>query len=637
FDCPIPPAPFTGGPYDGHAMIAFTSCPPVNIYVGGPYDGHDRRDTSACTPMNVFTGGPYDGHDRRDTADCAPLNIFAGGPYDGHDRTDSTLCASLNIFVGGPYDGFDMGKSDSCETLNIFAGGPYDGFDVNKQNGIEVVPDTICTGATATLMTTFPTDWYATETGGSPIATATSVFNTPPLTQTTLYWVEDVCYNFGRIPVQVCVLDSISPDAAMSINCAGQQSYFVNQTQIPGPSLPSFGSDITGFSAPNGIPPGPQQLSFSGIQTSNFGMLYDGVHNANLAWTGNNGGPATLWAQWNYLTPKSVNRFYYWNQNSTTFADRAPAQVRLYASNGGPWRLVKVFFPSSPSTGTYDSGLIEASNAVFATRWKLEFDVNAANGPRFGEFQVFASDPVTGGAVTWDFGDGNTSAQQNPIHVYGAPGNYVVTQSLTLPGTCPIVRTTPIFVDDCGPLAITRHVLEGRFDEQNHWNALRWRVEGNFESALFQKLEDGTWSDISAPFTMGPDSEYFHFDEGILWNEDNIYRVQAVDDAGQSYFSNTVVLRPEVNFPDGMIVFPNPITDNSGTVRVILGGAKAVKLEMVDLLGRVVKVIADAPMGVGVHEIPFETQGLAPATYIIRGSLGTDVLTVKIVVGMYGN
>ncbi|MFM9008783.1 MAG: PKD domain-containing protein, partial [Bacteroidota bacterium] len=36
----------------------------------------------------------------------------------------------------------------------------------------------------------------------------------------------------------------------------------------------------------------------------------------------------------------------------------------------------------------------------------------------------------------WDFGDGTTSTQQHPQHVYSAPGNYLVTLQVMTPGNC---------------------------------------------------------------------------------------------------------------------------------------------------------------------------------------------------------
>ena len=43
-----------------------------------------------------------------------------------------------------------------------------------------------------------------------------------------------------------------------------------------------------------------------------------------------------------------------------------------------------------------------------ATRWKLEFDVNAAQAPALREFQVYASYPVIEGDIQWSF-DGGSS------------------------------------------------------------------------------------------------------------------------------------------------------------------------------------------------------------------------------------
>ena len=41
--------------------------------------------------------------------------------------------------------------------------------------------------------------------------------------------------------------------------------------------------------------------------------------------------------------------------------------------------------------------------------------------------------PLGPSGYSWDFGDGATSSQQNPVHTYSAPGNYTVTLSLIYP------------------------------------------------------------------------------------------------------------------------------------------------------------------------------------------------------------
>ncbi|HEX2629999.1 MAG TPA: PKD domain-containing protein, partial [Chitinophagaceae bacterium] len=44
--------------------------------------------------------------------------------------------------------------------------------------------------------------------------------------------------------------------------------------------------------------------------------------------------------------------------------------------------------------------------------------------------------PTVGTSWLWDFGDGNTSTQQNPSHTYTAVGNYTVTLTATMAGGC---------------------------------------------------------------------------------------------------------------------------------------------------------------------------------------------------------
>lgn len=629
---------FQGGPFDGFAYVDSLACPlSPSIWLGGPFDGHAELQHSDCQTTNIFAGGPYDGHDWQDSSNCAVSNIFTGGPYDGFDMDGADSCEAANIFAGGPYDGFDVGKSDSCEVVNIFTGGPYDGFDVDVQNSITVTHDTVCRFSPATLAASAPTNWYDQSTGGAPIATNSATFTTPPLSQTTLYWVDDICNGTERFPVQACVLDSLRPDAAISVNCAGQLSFFTNQTQIAGPSTPSFGFDITGFSNPNGVPPGPQELAFSSSQQANFGMLYDGVNNGNQAWTGNNGGPTTMWAQWVYLTPKAVNRFYYWNNPNAASANRAPTQVRLYYSNGGPWTLVKAFFPPWPSNGIYDSGLIPSTNATFATRWKLEFDVDAANAPQFGEFQVFASDPVVGGNVLWNFGDGNTSSLPNPSHTYVFPDTYFVSLTVDVPGTCPATYWEQVIAEDCGVLAVEDQLLDGRFVEALEAIELKWYVQGSFDFAHFQKFVDGRWENISHPVPDEGDSIFLHLDTDVFWGLDNLYRVRSVDQEGREYFSNSVLLNPDRSLENSLVLYPNPVSGNEAFLQLTLAAETKMRGMVVDALGRVVREIQTHELNAGIHTVPFSTEGLAVGTYFVRVELlspgkGGEWLTKKLVV-----
>lgn len=65
------------------------------------------------------------------------------------------------------------------------------------------------------------------------------------------------------------------------------------------------------------------------------------------------------------------------------------------------------------------------------------------------------SNPFTITGYTWNFGDGNTSTQQNPQHTYATPGNYTVTLSATGTGNCTATSTNTLTVYDLPQTSFT--------------------------------------------------------------------------------------------------------------------------------------------------------------------------------------
>jgi PKD repeat protein len=60
-----------------------------------------------------------------------------------------------------------------------------------------------------------------------------------------------------------------------------------------------------------------------------------------------------------------------------------------------------------------------------------DFTANVTSGP--APLTVAFTDTSTGGPTSWlwDFGDGSTSTEQNPVHTYESPGNYSVTLTVS--------------------------------------------------------------------------------------------------------------------------------------------------------------------------------------------------------------
>lgn len=85
---------------------------------------------------------------------------------------------------------------------------------------------------------------------------------------------------------------------------------------------------------------------------------------------------------------------------------------------------------------------------------------------------------------------------------------------------------------------------------------------------------------------------------------------------------------PDDPIADGLVgVFPNP-TAGRATVRFELAEAGAVRVDLVDALGRVVATLADGPYAAGPHEVAVDTSGLPAGVYAVRLGGASRRLTV---------
>ena len=70
------------------------------------------------------------------------------------------------------------------------------------------------------------------------------------------------------------------------------------------------------------------------------------------------------------------------------------------------------------------TSLYQRAVPVSAPAANFTANVTSGTAPLAARFTDTSTGEIT--AWSWSFGDGNTSTEQNPVHIYGAPGNYTV-------------------------------------------------------------------------------------------------------------------------------------------------------------------------------------------------------------------
>jgi len=162
-------------------------------------------------------------------------------------------------------------------------------------------------------------------------------------------------------------------------------------------------------------------------------------------------GPAPLTVQFTDQSAGVVTA-YHWNfSDGTGSTDRNPRHIfntpgtyNVFLTVIGPGgssstrREITVLGPTQAPPPTLEASVVPPPTATEAPTSPGVPEPEASfTSVLEGDLQVRFTDGSTSsaeGGITqwqWDFGDGNTSAEQNPIHTYAAPGTYTVTLTVT--------------------------------------------------------------------------------------------------------------------------------------------------------------------------------------------------------------
>ncbi len=139
-----------------------------------------------------------------------------------------------------------------------------------------------------------------------------------------------------------------------------------------------------------------------------------------------------------------------WNWNfgdGTTSVEQNPTHV--YAESNDISYNVTLIVESG--TGCIDS-ITQVVNITGAPLADFSFSNTTDNGPCVGNQFIFSDLSTTESGIIqewfWDFGDGNTSAAQNPSHFFSAAGTFNVTLTVVNTAGCDATVVIPVVVFD---------------------------------------------------------------------------------------------------------------------------------------------------------------------------------------------
>ena len=301
----------------------------------------------------------------------------------------------------------------------------------------------------------------------------------------------------------------------------------------------------------------------------------------------------------------------------------------------GLWSLILTMFVACKEESTETAETIASFQSQVGT--ENFFEVTFING---------SSNYVSS---SWEFGDGNTSTQDNPVHIYAEAGTYEVTLTVTSANGATDSRTNSIEIVD--PLAAQRALFgdQGKTwyllaDPSTGLNALQvgpaarneiWFAVGGTGNIVAKPcvrecIFNDTW-------TFNPDGTYAFDNNGDLWREGGVWTEEGCINSDDPTAFNGV---------DGDLsdwnsgthdftydVAAQTLTVNGGYVGIAKAGTNAeVNLPQTSVTYNILKLVtSESAADTLVLETTFETGDGTPAYWqsiLVSYQTESDVINV---------
>lgn len=228
----------------------------------------------------------------------------------------------------------------------------------------------------------------------------------------------------------------------------------------------------------------------------------------------------------------------------------------------------------------------------------------------------------------WNFGDGSWSSNFDPNHTFANPGTYLVCLTISdSMQTCNSTFCDSIVVGGGNPCIPVFYTYTDTLTDSTYFyvsnncgfNYIIWSFG---DSTIY-----ATTGNPNTPYVhMYPDSGWYNVCVTVISATDTLTYCDSV------YIAN----RPAsagVNTIESLIanltVAPNPISNNS-SVKFLLKKSSAVRIELYDLIGNKVKLIADEKHEKDLYNFNVNADDLKQGIYLMRLTTDYGIKTLKV-------
>ncbi len=228
------------------------------------------------------------------------------------------------------------------------------------------------------------------------------------------------------------------------------------------------------------------------------------------------------------------------------------------------------------------------------------------------EQKSFINNTLNADTYFWEFGDGNTSSEENPIHTYQSSGSYEVILTATNEwGVVQISFLVDVLIFEDNILT-SGELLEGStidFELNGTYDSYSWEASEGQISSLAEPtftFEDPGLQTVSVTVALGECEETFEIEINL-----GIVSITDLSDAVQA------------------VLYPNP-TNNLAYLELSNYNGEALVVELLDVTGRLIGPCRKISEGEGT--IKYLIEPSVNGVYLIRVSTGEASKTLRLVV-----